>query len=76
MKPIKKVIIKDEKYEDDYSDWHTIRVFVLLILKDHLPKSWSIDQDFMIQGVRGSSENNQKTKTYGKIPDFWNRLFI
>ena len=29
---------------------------------DHLPKSWSIDQGSRIRGVKGSSENNQKTK--------------
>jgi len=31
-----------------------------LKLLDHLPKSWSIDQDSRIQGVKGSSEKDRK----------------
>ena len=37
---------------------------LLLIILDHLPKSWSIDQGSRIQGAKGSSENDRKANTY------------
>ncbi len=47
-----------------------------LLIMDHLPMSWSIDQDSRTQGVKVSSENDRRTNTHRKVSLTFGTVFL